>query len=209
MSAEFDRQLGNLLGKGYPALAGVGEDEFAALVEPLRARVPDGPFAIVVSGALVPAHAAVPLVELDGKPGFTDMEPDDLAGFGPVVGVEVPPGPAYLVTGFDAGTATLNVTPDDAMETIVRAGRSPLTIDEGVALVTQFPELLRDENCFSMLGSRCGDRRVTALWISKGRPRLGWCWAGNPHTWLGSASCAVRLGLDLAPEVDPEVVHQL
>jgi hypothetical protein len=39
-----------------------------------------------------------------------------------------------------------------------------------------------------------GDRRVPALWISGGAPKLGWCWAGNPHTWLGSASCATRLG---------------
>jgi hypothetical protein len=35
---------------------------------------------------------------------------------------------------------------------------------------------------------------VTAIWISKGAPKLGWCWAGNPHTWLGSASCAKRIG---------------
>ncbi|MGQ0669203.1 MAG: DUF5701 family protein [Actinomycetota bacterium] len=25
-------------------------------------------------------------------------------------------------------------------------------------------------------------------------PRLGWCWAGNPHTWLGSASCGAGVG---------------
>jgi hypothetical protein len=23
---------------------------------------------------------------------------------------------------------------------------------------------------------------------------LGWCWDGNPHTWLGSASCKTRIG---------------
>jgi len=86
----------------------------------------------------------------------------------------------------------LNVTPDDALESIISKGRSPLTIDEGLALVTQYPEVLESRNAFSILGSRCGDRRVPALWLSKGRPRLGWCWAGNPHSWLGSASCGGR-----------------
>ena len=43
-----------------------------------------------------------------------------------------------------------------------------------------------------LAGSRCGDRRVPALWISEGAPKLGWCWAGNPHTWLGTASAGSR-----------------
>jgi hypothetical protein len=60
-------------------------------------------------------------------------------------------------------------------------------------VVTHHPDLLGSGNRFSMLGSRCGDRRVTAIWVSQRRPRLGWCWAGAPHTWLGSASCASRV----------------
>jgi hypothetical protein len=123
------------------------------------------------------------------------MESEDLERFAPLEAVELPDGAAYLVADVDTGRDTLNVTPDDALERIVADGRSPLTIDEGLALVTHFPQLLVDANCFSLLGSRCGDRRVTALWLSEKRPRLGWCWAGNPHTWLGSASCGARIGL--------------
>ncbi|WFF07707.1 DUF5701 family protein [Micromonospora sp. WMMD1076] len=37
---------------------------------------------------------------------------------------------------------------------------------------------------------------MPALWISQGAPKLGWCWFGNPHTWLGSATAnPVRVGL--------------
>ncbi|MGH3131815.1 MAG: DUF5701 family protein, partial [Gaiellaceae bacterium] len=82
-------------------------------------------------------------------------------------------------------------------KSIVPENRSPMTIDEGIALLIHNPEVLETKNCFSLLGSRCGDRRVTAMWISGGKPRLGWCWAGNPHTWLGSASCASRVGAGL------------
>ncbi len=122
------------------------------------------------------------------------LERDDLERFAPIDEVELPPGPAYLLRAPDTGTETRNVTPDAALATIREAGRSPLTIDEGIALVTHEPEAVAKNAGFSLLASRCGDKRVTALWISENRPKLGWCWAGNPHTWLGSASCAERIG---------------
>jgi len=199
---EFDRQVETLLLKGYPELAGLQQDAFLRHLAPLRDRLAelplpgDGPrvaFAIVVSNALVDRAGAMSLVELGGARGFTRMAADDLERFAPVQGVEPPAGPAYLIADIDTGGDTRNVTPDQALTMIVGEGRSPLTIDEGIALVTQYPHLLTTRNCFSLLGSRCGDRRVTAMWISGGSPRLGWCWAGNPHTWLGSASCGGRL----------------
>ncbi len=85
------------------------------------------------------------------------------------------------------------MTPDDALVRILERGRLPLTIDEGIAVLAQCHDVLKTENAFSLLGSRRGDRRVPALWLSGGRPRLGWCWAGAPHSWLGSASCAKRV----------------
>jgi Family of unknown function (DUF5701) len=66
-------------------------------------------------------------------------------------------------------------------------------VAEGLALLAQHSGVLRSHNAYSVLASRCGDRRVPAFWVSKGAPRLGWCWAGNPHTWLGSASCQSRV----------------
>jgi hypothetical protein len=198
---EFDRQVDTLLRKGYAERAGLSERAFRRLVAPLQDRLPEPssdsrrtPFVVVINSALMPAGEAMPLVELAGKRGFTEMEPSDLGRFRPIDGIAVPAGPAHLAVELDTGPDTLDVTPDDALELITRQHRSPLTLAEGVALVTHYPELLRTQNCFSLLGSRCGDRRVTAIWISRGRPRLGWCWAGNPHTWLGSASCASRVG---------------
>jgi hypothetical protein len=179
-------------------LAGLGYEKAFDSIEPLEDAVrgleaEEGriPFVLVLRG--IPTERAVSQLRLSGKQGFTTMEPGDLARFEPIESVAVPEAAAYLLTDVDTGRATLNVTPDDALETIAAEGRSPLTLHEGVALVAQFPEVLRTHNAFSLLGSRCGDRRVTAFWLSKGAPRLGWCWAGNPHTWLGSASCAARV----------------
>jgi hypothetical protein len=206
MNAEFGRQIETLLAKGYPKAAGLMADEFARTLEPLRERLanlpdmeesPDEgrfPFVIVIKSDLVASERSIELVERRGQAGFSVLEPDDLGRFDPIEGVELPNGSAYLAVDIDTGKDTLNVTPDDALAAIEASDRSPLTVDEGIALVTQYPEAVAKGGGFSLPGSRAGDRRVTALWISKKRPKLGWCWAGNPHTWLGSASCDRRVG---------------
>ena len=149
---------------------------------------------IVVSRELVAPEASIGLVERGGKAATTMLDADDFERFRPIERISLPEGSAYLVVNVSTGRDTLNVTPDDALATIERQGRSPLTLDEGIALVTQFPDAVAKNGGFSLPGSRRGDRRVAALWISNGRPKLGWCWAGNPHTWLGSASCEQRIG---------------
>jgi hypothetical protein len=199
---EFDRQVANLVEKGYPEIAGLTERRFLQHVRPLKDELHQvavsgeghAPFVIVLDVALAPPLDAAARLRLGDKPGFTDMTAEDLDRFAPIAGVDLPDSPAYLMADIDTGTSLLNVTPEHALPVIAAAGRSPLTVSEGISLVTHRPDLLRKNACFSLLGSRCGDRRVTALWISKGRPRLGWCFAGAPHTWLGSASCGARLG---------------
>ena len=190
---EFDRQATRLV-----ALL----PQVADLVAPLKERLSDLPaahadsaipFVLVLHPQLAPPEASMALVEQNGRAGVVEMTPTEPAAFQSIDEVDVPDAPAYIAYGIDTGRETLDVTPDDALPLILQAGRSPLTIQEGIAVLIQRPGVLRSENAYSLLGSRSGDKRVPALWISKGRPRLGWCWAGNPHSWLGSASCAGRL----------------
>jgi Family of unknown function (DUF5701) len=185
--SELDRQVDVLLAKGYPPT-------LSEHVAPLRRALDGiGDDFLLVAPVLPPAEA-IERVERDGATGFSVMDADDLARFAPIDSVRVPAGGAYLLADVDLGAGNRNVTPDDALPAIEDEGRSPLTIDEGIALVTQRPQAVAKNAGFSLLGSRCGDRRVAALWISQNRPKLGWCWAGNPHTWLGSASCGQRVG---------------
>ena len=198
---EYDRQVANLLTKGYPAAAGKPPEQFMALVQPLRDLLAKAeantelsiPFVIVVKGEIVPTTYAVEQFVVRDRSGFTDMA-DELASYQPIQGVDVPDTSVYLLTDIDTGAATLNVRPNDALPIIIGAGRTPLTIDEGVAVVTHFPEVLKVRNCFQSLGSRTANKRIPSFWVSKGQPRLGWCWAGNPHTWLGAGSAAARHG---------------
>ena len=142
--------------------------------------------------ALTQTEAAASL-RWQGKPAALMFEAGELDRFIPIDTVKVPARSRYRIEDVNTGHDLRSVAPDDALETIRERGRSPLTVEEGIALVAEHPEVLRKNHCFSLPGSRCGDKRVPAIWISDGSAKVGWCWAGNPHTWLGNASCARRV----------------
>ena len=195
---EFDRQIDALVMAGLPEALDLVPRCFRAALEPLRDLLPDvGPDRTTIPFVVVVPHLPVgPVLEAVhtvGGSGFTTMDDDDLARFRPLPELQVPAGP-YLLVDVDTGADTLNVPPVDVLPRLQAAGRTPLTIAEGLAVLVSDPGVLRGRNCFSLLGSRAGDKRVPALWVSDRRPRLGWCYQGAPHTWLGSASCAARLG---------------
>jgi hypothetical protein len=205
----FEDQVDRLVTLGYPALTGLGESAFRDVLAPLAAQAhrldeaePDDrpgrtAYVVVVTRALVDPTRVVPLLRLVGgnKPGVVDRNhaPGDLATYDPLPELEVPRAPAYLLVDVDRGEEFCGVRPEDALPVIRGRGRTPLTIDEGVAVLTHAPHLLERNRCFMLSGSRRADRRVPAMWISERAPKLGWCWDGNPHSWLGVASAAERL----------------
>jgi len=203
---QFESQVDRLVELGYPGLSGLDEPSFRELLQPLAGpatRVPeqdDVPFVVVVTRELVPPEVTVPLLRLAGgrKPGVVDRNhaDGDLASYHPLpeLGLDgLGSTKAYLLTGIQRGEEFCNVRPEDALPVIRQRGRTPLTIDEGIAVVTHAPHLLAKNKCFMLSGSRRHDRRVPAMWISQGAPKLGWCWDGNPHSWLGVASAAGRV----------------
>ncbi len=212
--AEFDRQVRTLASLGYPALAGRTPEQFAELVAPLRAEAveraggaagtaydPAGngrvPFVLVVTRELAPVERTMPLTTLHGGklPGFVDhsFEEGSLERFVATEEARPPGGDGvHLLFDIERGEEFCGVVPNDAMAALATRGRTLLTIEEGIALMTHAPQILVKNKCFSLGGSRSGDRRVPAIWISQKAPKLGWCWAGNPHTWLGMASAGAR-----------------
>ncbi len=152
---------------------------------------------MVVTRELVDPELTVPLLRLaprGTRPGVVDRNHGEqgLAPYRPIAEVELPDPAAYLLLDVDRGEEFLDVRPEEALPVILGRGRTPLTVEEGVAVVTHAPEVLEKNRCFMLSGSRRGDRRVPAMWISERAPKLGWCWDGNPHTWLGVASTGGR-----------------
>lgn len=199
---EFDRQVHALVATGLPAMLGLAEECFRACCEPLRDVLPtepagDGvPFVVVVPD--VPVLDVLATVQTAGGGGFSTLDAADVGRFRPLPELGVPPVP-YLLVDVDTGPDTLDVPPRDVAPRLAAAGRSPLTLAEGLALLVSDPGILRSRSCYSLLGSRAEDKRVPALWVSGRRPRLGWCYQGAPHTWLGTASAAARLTGGPAP----------
>ena len=189
MTLTFDEQLDALVAGGVAVDEGVLRE--AAEV----ARLPDAPTCSILTPSrdLIPVAVAAACVERRGRPVVLGhLEPRELDTFVPIDALDLPGASVYMAIDVDLGAASRNVRPEDALRNILSAGRSPLTLEEGVALMLQQPEAIATNWGFSMAGSRRGDQRVPAFWVSDGRPKLGWCWDRNPHTWLGTASCAGR-----------------
>ena len=182
----------------------------ARLRELSRRATSDGTL-LVVHPDLVPASSLVPLLHVNGKQGFVVADMSDVDEFRPISAVTLPDAPLYLVNDLDRGDTMANWSPDEALPAITGAGRTPLTLTEGLHWLLQRPDTLERGRCFMTIGSRRRrpggtlDARTPALWISNGTgrdgpanrnaPKVGWCWAGNRHTWLGFASAASRSSL--------------
>ncbi|WP_203695720.1 DUF5701 family protein [Catellatospora coxensis] len=166
---------------------------------------------LVIHPDRVRPSALAPLLVRDGKPGFVVEDMTDVDAFAPIDAAVPPESALYLVHGVDRGDAMANWSPDEALPAIAGAGRTPLLLTEGILWLLQRPDVLERNRCFMTVGSRLRrangslDARTPALWISNGTgrdggarrhaPKVGWCWAGNRHTWLGFASAAARTPL--------------
>lgn len=197
-------QLNRLIDAGVADAAGVSPTQFAAYARDL----PDEPDAtLAISPALASARQLAPLLRRDDKPGFVVDDLTDLEQFVPIRGLIIPDQPLYLLRELDRGDEMRNWSPNEALPTITDRQRTPITISEGISWLLQEPKALERNYCFMTLGSRKPteeglDARTPAIWISggtgndgiarRGAPKVGWCWAGNRHTWLGFASARDR-----------------
>lgn len=207
MRGLLDRQAEALVRLGAPELIGLSDPDFASRIDRLKSLLhPDLeialtgniPLCIAFRPGSVDLSGMMSRIEAKSAKGVIDMTPLSPEAFDVIDEVNIPHGDLYLLIDVDTGRDLLNISPENALAVMRQRGRTPLTLEEGVALTAQHPELLTDKtryNCIQMPGSRkAGDQRVPSIWFSRGEPRLGWCWDRNIHTWLGSASAAWRLG---------------
>ncbi|AWH92621.1 DUF5701 family protein [Dietzia lutea] len=207
-------QAERLVTLGVPELAGISADQLRDHARALAAGPGDGRdgggAVLAVHPALLSATRLAARMRRDGKAGFVVVDMTDLADFTPTDDITVPDAPLYLLDDVTRGDDMLDRAPTDAHAELAARGRTPLTVSEGISWVLQQPDALEPGACFMCIGSRKPkptgglDSRTPALWISggtgrdgkenRGAPKVGWCWAGNHHTWLGFASTSVRWG---------------
>ena len=200
----LSEQAERLIALGVQEIGGLSPSELRATA----ARQKDADALLVVHPDRASASTLASLLEHDGKRGFVVVDMPDIDDFAPIDTVTLPAAPVYFVVGIDRGDPMANWSPDEALPAITAAERTPLTVGEGIHWVLQQPDVLQRGHCFMTIGSRLRkangslDARTPALWISNGTgrdgrdnrnaPKVGWCWAGNRHTWLGFASASKR-----------------
>ncbi|MET9372829.1 DUF5701 family protein [Streptomyces sp. NPDC002992] len=200
-------QAERLIELGVHDVAGMAAHDLRAFAE--GAGPGEGDALLAIHPDRAPASALAPLLSRDGKPGFIVVDMPDVDEFAPCT-VELPDTPLYLVTGLDRGDHMANWSPEEALPALTKESRTPLALTEGIHWVLQQPAALERNRCFMTIGSRLRkangalDARTPAIWISNGTgrdgrerrnaPKVGWCWWGNRHTWLGFASATGRTG---------------
>ncbi|AYJ51606.1 DUF5701 family protein [Rhodococcus sp. P1Y] len=203
----LDKQAERLIELGVHTLAGLTESQVRGFAS---AEGNDG---LLVLSSARPSELAL-LMSYSGHSGFVVTDMPDVDEFSPIESAVIPDASAYLVHDLTRGDEMENWSPDEALPAIVGAGRTPLTVLEGIHWLMQVPEVLERGHCFMTIGSRLRkptgtlDTRTPAIWISNGTgrdgkdnrnaPKVGWCWAGNRHTWLGFASAAGRCAASAA-----------
>jgi hypothetical protein len=181
----------------------------------LARRTPEGSLLVVHPRHLRPSALAPHLrrsVRTRGgaveRDGFVVVDMADVDEFA-ATGLDEPTEDVYAVVDLDRGDDLAGWSPAEAAPAIDGRGRTPLTLAEGLHWVLQSPDVLERNHCFMTIGSRLRkpdgsfDARTPAVWISNGTGRdgserrgaakVGWCWWGNRHAWLGFASTDGRL----------------
>ncbi|MFE5874122.1 DUF5701 family protein [Rhodococcus sp. NPDC056506] len=203
----IDQQAERLIELGVHEMAGLSAGDVRA-----AAAAGHGDAGLLtVHEKLAPASVLTPLLRRKSKSGFVVVDMADVDLFAPTEQAMLPESPLHLLSGVDRGDHLANWSPDEALPAIVDADRTPLTLTEGIHWLLQRPDILERGKCFMTIGSRLRkpdgsfDTRTPAVWISNGTgrdgkdnrnaPKVGWCWWGNRHTWLGFASASGRVPL--------------
>ncbi len=209
--AEFDRQTLNLTRLITSHVLNCDLEKFQRQTKALRSKIeaiaisstnPTGniPVVLVVKQRLFPFRDLMREIVAKKRNGYVEMTPRMPEDFIDTGSLNIPGGDVYALLDVDTGKDILNVSPCDSVQLIEKKGRTVLTMREGIYCALAIPEILTDANRFNsiqMPGSRIeGDLRVPSIWFSKGAPRLGWCWWGNIHTWLATASVKSRIAID-------------
>ncbi|MBI2633163.1 MAG: hypothetical protein HYW78_02110, partial [Parcubacteria group bacterium] len=202
LEKEFNRQVDTLVNKGFPVLTNRKEHEFREIFTPLRKHLrqlsrekfPEGhiPFIIVPSEKLLSLEKKIPLMEVEGKRGAIDRDFLDLPELKTIDGLKILRLMAYLIIDIENGKTMLGKSADEAVNQFKIEGRSPLTVEEGVALVFYYPEILKDHN-IDLPSSCFSDDKFAYLWLSMNKLELSWGRAKNSSKRWGSASCSRRI----------------
>jgi hypothetical protein len=158
----FNEQLSRIIERKFHVIANLSRSDFINhYLTPLKELIVEYHAEIVFQEKRIPflivvPHNIVPLsYQLDSIRAIINekkleyiIKPE---WFENAKGVSTPETP-YLLLDVETGSAMKNITPKKCVETFNRQKRFPLTIDEGLAIITHFQEVL-ESHWVSLPGS--------------------------------------------------------
>lgn len=185
----FRKQVVRLCQREYPAAAGMDAEDFFALTQKLWAAIqarqlgnghaPEGriPFVMVVSSRLISLAEQMAWAHFYGARGAAMLDFDLLEG-------DRASDCLQAIFQVDDGRMTSGWQESACQRYFAAHRRRGLTVPEGIALVTHFPEILRDSGLI-LADAYCGREGVVTLALEDGIPTLDchylcqgerWCW---------------------------------
>ena len=187
----FDRQIQTLTDRGIPSDI---VKKFQVQKPTVLKKAGEGPpteehipFLPVIPDSFLSIEKQMTFVKNGTQKGKSHLGTEKIS-----TAVQVPKEPYYIFNVED-GRAMLGRSPNSAVTGIINQDRSPLTVEEGIAIAIHKFDILSD-HFVDLPGSRHDDE-VAYLWLSEGRPKLNWSWANLSSARWGSASCGSRLVL--------------
>ena len=191
----FETQKNTLLTLGYPALLGMTPDDFTAALENtwklLSEKVAD--IEITVKGnipLLIVVEQGVLQEKIKKIHGHTEL---DLHNIKKTENASL--SPFSILLDVEDGRKMIAKSPKDALKKFEKEHRFSLTINESIALLTHYPELLKNHYLISAGSFYSKEQEpLPLLWLldEHGRPELHYAWFHIAHGSYGTASYKVK-----------------
>jgi hypothetical protein len=148
----FTKQIDTIMQRKFHIPTGLSESDFVDLhIMPLKQLLLKNdrdtkmeeshvPILVVVPNAIVPLSYQLQSI----RESMNDIQLEHIIKpewFENAEGVSTPDKP-YLLLDVETGYAMKNITPKKCVKIFTDEGRFPLTVDEGIALISHFPEVL-------------------------------------------------------------------
>ncbi len=191
----FDSQVANLTKRRYPQSLHLTIGEFLSLLQPLRRRTKEIdcsnksriPFLVVFPGKAIPLEKQLDRIRFDDRRCVTKLKLADLV---PDLDEELPALP-YLALDVERGGLTKGLAAEESVQVFRSENRLALTVEEGAALLTHAPNVLRYHNigcagnslngCFVPGFGRCPvwGLILTVFGKERAKPDLGFASCGR------------------------------
>jgi len=195
----FEAQSARLLKQGYPRALKIDEQQFKQKLEALwielTSKIIDFqfehkgtiPLLIVVGQKALPCPEQIELLG-----GHTNLEFEKIETTKPI------DSPFYLTLDVEDGTKTIAKSPEESLRRFEKEGRSALTLEESIALLTHYPSVLKNHYLISAASLYLKENeREPLLWLldDDDKPELHYAWFDIAHGHYGTASSATRFGI--------------